>query len=558
MESYETEWLAGQPVLLAIMRMVGLFDRPASGDCLNALRAKPAIQGLTNQIVKLDDGQWERAIARLREVRLLAPPDSAAPDAIDAHPLVREWFGERLRKKNNTGWKAAHGRLYKHLRDTTEEGKTPSLEDLAPLYQAIAHGCRAGRYQEALHEIYVDRICRRRVDGEFDFYAGLRLGALGTDFAAMSWFFEKPYEVLVKSLDKLGQSWVLFVTAFCLRAQGRFAESLTKFRAGMQIAEVAESRQSVALIASHISETELLVGAIGVAVIVAKKAIEYAEHSDNIFWHIDEKFWQMDARTSLADALHAAGRRDEVFRLFVDAERRQRQRQPDFPLLYSLQGYRYCDVFLAKGDYVTARDRAMQTVEWDRQNRTLRGRALDTLVLARAYLGLALGHNEGIELQSRALDCVYARMQLADALDGLRRAETTHYVPRGLLARAVFRRSVGDWDGAARNLDEVEEIAEPGPMRLYLCDMALERARLAFAKIEVFAPLNGLIDDTPPKPEPPTEAERKGLQDDAAKQIAIAADYIEKCGYHRRDEEFAELEAVLKREKKFSELPPRV
>jgi hypothetical protein len=41
MESYEREWLAGQPVLLAIMHMVALFDRPVSGDCLTALRARP-------------------------------------------------------------------------------------------------------------------------------------------------------------------------------------------------------------------------------------------------------------------------------------------------------------------------------------------------------------------------------------------------------------------------------------------------------------------------------------------------------------------------------------
>jgi hypothetical protein len=45
MESYEKEWLAGQPVALAIMHMVGLFDRPASGDCLAALRGQPAIRG---------------------------------------------------------------------------------------------------------------------------------------------------------------------------------------------------------------------------------------------------------------------------------------------------------------------------------------------------------------------------------------------------------------------------------------------------------------------------------------------------------------------------------
>ena len=150
MESYEREWLADQPILLAILHLVGLFDRPASGDCLKALRAKPAIPGLTDALVDLSDDDWRRAVVRLREVRLLAPRDPSDPDALDAHPLVREWFGDRLRRTNEAAWKAAHSRLYDHLRDTTHEGKTPTLADLAPLYHAIAHGCRAGRYQEAL------------------------------------------------------------------------------------------------------------------------------------------------------------------------------------------------------------------------------------------------------------------------------------------------------------------------------------------------------------------------------------------------------------------------
>ena len=148
--------------------------------------------------------------------------------------------------------------------------------------------------------------------------------------------------------------------------------------------------------------------------------------------------------------------------------------------------------------------------------------------------------------------------QFDEAVDGLRAAGTSHHLPLGLLARTAFRRRVGNWPGAARDLDEVEEIAEPGPMRLYLCDMALERARLAFARIEAFAPLNGLIDDSPRKPKPPAKAERKSLHDEAAKQIAIAADYIAKCGYHRRDEELAELEAVRDEQRRFADLPPRV
>jgi hypothetical protein len=97
LESYETEWLAGQPELLAVMQLVGLFDRPVSPDCLVALRAKPEIVGLTDRLVAMDDAAWQRAVARLRTVRLLLPADPADPAALDAHPLVREWFGERLR-----------------------------------------------------------------------------------------------------------------------------------------------------------------------------------------------------------------------------------------------------------------------------------------------------------------------------------------------------------------------------------------------------------------------------------------------------------------------------
>ena len=172
MESYEKEWLANQPVLLAILCCVGLFDRPASGDCLKALRAKPAIRGLTDGLVGLRNEQWRRAVVRLRVVRLLSPVDPSDSNAVDAHPLVREWFGERLRLTDEAAWKAAHSRLYDHLRKTTREGSAPTLAKLAPLYHAIAHGCRAGRQQEALEEVYRDRICRQLPDGESNFMLG--------------------------------------------------------------------------------------------------------------------------------------------------------------------------------------------------------------------------------------------------------------------------------------------------------------------------------------------------------------------------------------------------
>ena len=131
-------------------------------------------------------------------------------------------------------------------------------------------------------------------------------------------------------------------------------------------------------------------------------------------------------------------------------------------------------------------------------------------------------------------------------------------VARGLLARAAFRRAVGDWDGAARDLDEAQEIAEPGPMRLYLCDCALERARLALARREAFAPLNGLVEPSPPPPALPDAAEAARLLEEARKELDAARKLIADCGYHRRDEELAELDDVVAGRRRFADLPPRV
>jgi hypothetical protein len=360
---------------------------------------------------------------RLRDVRLLAPQDPAAPDALDAHPLVREWFGQRLERTNPDAWHAAHGRLYEHLRDTIQEGETPTLEDLAPLYQAIPHGCRAGRHQEALKEIYMERICRRRGDGELVFYAINTLGAFSSDLAAISWFFQKPYEAPVTTLTAADQAWVLGVAAFTLRGEGRLAEALPAQRAALRIANETAAWGNAATRASTLSEAELLIGEVAAAVATASQSVTYADRSGDEF-HI------MGNRTTLADALHAAGRREEAERLFTDAEQRQKKQQPKYPLLYSLQGYRYCDLLLAKGERAATRDRASQTLEWARSQNWLLDTALDTLSLGGAHLGLAL---EIVASQRPAAtarhDTRAAQGPLGAAVDGLRAAGTSHNVP---------------------------------------------------------------------------------------------------------------------------------
>ncbi|HEY1779034.1 MAG TPA: toll/interleukin-1 receptor domain-containing protein [Roseiarcus sp.] len=390
MESYEKEWLADQPVLIAVLHCVGLFDRPASGYCLEALRAKPAIRGLNDALLGLSDDQWRRAVARLRDVRLLAPCDPSDPQALDAHPLVREWFGDRLRRGNEATWKAAHSRLYDHLRRSTHEGQAPSLADLAPLFHAIAHGCLSGRHREALDEVYVRRICRRFPNGDFEFYTGKKLGAVSSELAAISWFFDSPYETPAATLSLPARAWVLNVASFALRAQGRLQESMAATGAGLRMEEAAQDWRNAARSAASLSETELLLGDIARGVATAETSAALADRAGDLFL-------VRYSQTTRADALHAAGEREEAADLFADAERRQQEMQ--YHLLTSLQGFGYCDLLLSQGRVSQARDRAAQTVEIARRNNWVLDIGLDNLTLGRAQLALAL---QGLTSRSSA------------------------------------------------------------------------------------------------------------------------------------------------------------
>jgi hypothetical protein len=547
MESYEKEWLADQPVLLAILHCVGLFDRPASGPCLKALRARPAIRGLTDGLVGLKDEQWRRAVVRLREVRLLTPLDPSDPEALDAHPLVREWFGERARLTNEAAWMAAHSRLYDHLRRAAHEGRTPSLADLAPLYHAIVHGCRAGRHQEALIQVYMNRICRRLSDGKCEFYSSNKLGAMASDLAALSFFFDPPFETPVAALTSHDRGWILGEAGYGLRAQGRLQEALPAMTLRLRFAQEAHDRANAARTAVNISETELLIGNVAAAIAAADRAIAHGDRDG-------EKF----LRLTRAGALLAGGQLQESAAVFADVERQQRDQRPRYPILYSMAGYLYCDLLLSLGRASEASNRAAHTLEISRSENWLLFTGLDTLTLGRAHLGQALKKlTSGPSAVSASAHANAASAAFANVIEGLRSSGEQVWIARGHLARAAFLRTIGDWNGAKRDLDEAKEIAEPGLMRLYWCDCALEGARLALARREAFAPVNGLVERNPP-PDLPDATAAAALREEARKQLDVARRLIAECGYHRRDEELAELDTVVAGARRFADLPPRV
>jgi tetratricopeptide (TPR) repeat protein len=482
-----------------LLRMLGLFDRPARAEEIAALRAAPPIPGLTEHVQPLSEAGWLRLLDKLRQVRLIAPQSRHQPEALDAHPLVREHFGQQLRQEHPHAWREGHNRLYEHLKAAAKE-YTDTLEEMMPLYAAVAHGCQAGRHQEALDEVFWRRVQRGQ-----EAFSLKKLGAIGADLAALSGFFDPPWRQPVAGLRKTDETFVLGTAGYCLRALGRLAEAAQPMQAALEAAIAQEIWENAAQVARNLSELYLASGDLA-------RALDYAQQSVDLAKLSGEAFWRVISRTTLADALHQAGQLEEAEAAFCEVEEMQKEIQPQFPLLYSLWGFRYCDLLLGQGEYREVQSRAGQTLEWAKQHGVgLLTIALDHLSLGRAYLLQA--QQEGTR------DFAQAMAHLERAVDGLRQAGQQDYLPRGLLARAELCRIMGSLDRAQADLEEALSIATRGGMRLHEADCHLEYARLHLAC---------------------------GEKEKARQSLAQAKEMIEDMGYHRRDGEVAELEEMLR------------
>jgi tetratricopeptide (TPR) repeat protein len=501
---------------LALLRLLGLFDRPATADCLEALWKAPAIVGLTEPLIGLSEAQRNVAFSRLESAKLLTVNRNAAGTllSLDAHPLLREYFARAARSpgfsrsgaaeppKGGTpseAWRAAHRRLYEHLCATTPDKPQPTLEDLQPLYQAVAHGCQAGLQQDACGKVYRDRINRGKEQ-----YAPNKLGAWGSELGAIACFFETPWSRVSPALTGAAQAWLLNEAATRLRALGRLTEALEPIRASREMCVHQKDWGQAAIRASNLSELELTLGELAGAVGDAEQSVTYADRSGDGFCNVT-------SRASHADALHQAGRRAEADAHFRKAEALQGEIQPGYPLLYSLRGFNYCDLLLMEAERAVCQhclslspqpstletlgscraveQRVKKMFKWRVPSDSILEIALDSLTLGRAALYAAiLGGRAGSTQpaatgrgEDTAPDLATALRELDAAVAGLRSAGTTHHIPRALLTRAWLRSLTGARTGpesAQSDLDEAWEIAQRGPMPLFLADIHLHRARL--------------------------------------------------------------------------------
>jgi tetratricopeptide (TPR) repeat protein len=471
-----------------LLHVLGLFDRPAERGAIAALRAEP-IADLTERLAALDEGAWQGLLQRLRASGLVAPASGHAPDELDAHPLVREHFGAELRAKHLEAWRAGHSRLYEYFEALPEKHQPDTLEELAPLFQAVFHGCQAGRHLEALLQIYWGRIVRNR-----EAYLVKKLGAFGADLAALAGFFDPPWERAVVSISEEAQAFVVGQAGYRLRALGRLREAVAPMQVSLDMAVEQKDWHNAAIAAGNLGELQLTLGKVAEAITLAERSVEYADCSCDVSY-------RGAMRATLAAARHQAGERTQAEALYQEAERLQAEDTP------------YCDLLLDLGRDAEVPGRANDSIQIVRRNNWLLDIALDHLSLGRAAVLAYEADGSG--------DLAEAERQLNLAVDGLRASGNMDDLPRGLLARAAYFRLTAVPDRfarAQRDLDEAIRIAARSAMRLHECDARLEYARLELAQ---------------------------GKREAARSHLARAEELVAATGYHRRDREVEKLTAAL-------------
>ncbi len=483
LEAYD-RWLGSGPEC-AILRLLGLFDRPADARCLAALRQQPAIAGVTDTLVDLSKGNWNLRIAQLRRMGLLAP--AARPDdgSLDAHPLVRECFARILEEESPEGFRAAHGRIFERLQNIIPESPL-TLAELDPFFQAMWHGCKAGRHTEALGGFK-----------RYDKVAARQFGAYGALLATLANFFARDWGQPIDGLSDANGTWLLNQVAFCLRALGRLREATEVMQATLAKSEAKGDWPNAIVDRDNLTSLYLSRGDLERARAMAERGVEEADSTEPGFQRVSN-------RSTCARIYHLLGHLERARSLFAEAEYIQLERQPSAPGLYGLRGYWLCDLLLDLGEVEEARRRASEALLWT---------SLSGYPAEAGYHRLTLGRTLVASGQYEE-----ARGHFDTATEALRGVGMMEYFAPSLVNRAEFHRAAGDREAASRDLADALDRAKRYELRIVECDAYVEQTRLALDAQDLGAACTAL---------------------DGAR--AVAAD----CQYRRRDAVLALLGARL-------------
>ncbi|MEM7426650.1 MAG: TIR and AAA domain-containing protein [Pseudomonadota bacterium] len=469
-----------EPAQVATLHVLGLFDRPATKGELNALKSS-AIAGLTDAWSEGDDWRGGGNVSDLGLALL-----THKRTVMDAHPLIREHFGMRMKLLDEATWAEGHSKLSDFLSHQARE-KPKTLAEMQPLLSAMAHGCLAERKNEMLFNLYW-----RRINQQEDFCTK-KLGAMGPELNAFAAMFPRPYSDAAPDLPTRSKALVYNLAGFWLRSLGRCSEAVDAFQSAIRQLETLGDPKDVSAGYVNLSETLLSVGKI-VPGALKDSSLRASQFGTALAGSSNETDVFINSCGFMATARHCMGQPEAARRLFRIVERVQCLSETDTEYLYSLRGFQYRELLLDSGEVKEVLSRALVALAIERRNGWLLDIGHSHLSIGHARLILE-GPKAATTSIQRAIEFIYQSGQIS-------------YVSPAHVVRAEMYRRLRNFVAAHEDLEDSFDISRASGLKLHLCDTHLEAGRLAVA-----------------------EGEREVAQHHYEQAAAI----IEETGYHRRD-----------------------
>ncbi len=474
------------------------------------------------------------ALSQLAEQGLISHSGRAG---IDCHPLVRDYFGMRLKELDAETFRAAHGRLYDHCRYA---GLPPAFRD-PTAYSLLAYkaafpdgnihekveGVAAGLLMQenspnlppaffAARREQLQKAAALICGPEWERALAHFLPKTGKElpplFAAVAHgclaereqeAWSEVYrpriahgneEFAVKKLGLSGQDLAalanFFETPFTVPSP-RLApgcHALLLGNAGFRLhalgrlEEAVDPIRAAAQLQAKMGDMENAAsGFCNLSQLLAalgrlsggEGAVAASEAAVTFADRSQNAGERIHMRAAHAFALVQAGGLARAEALFREAEALLKEQVSHLPCLYSLQGYLYCDLLFARGRSTETATRAASALDVAKRGNWPLDIGLDTLSQARAALAAVP------PTMPAPQDCA---ARSGEALAVLHRANAEEFVTRSLLVHAEALWRCQDANAAAVLLREAEAIARRGPMPLFLADAHLLAARIQLAE----------------------------------------------------------------------------
>jgi tetratricopeptide (TPR) repeat protein len=328
----------------SFMKLFSAFRLPVKESAFEKIfRTATDKADLNAPIAALDDEAFEAMVGRLVGYRILRYDENACH--YTAHPLIHSHYQSQLERCGQIQREAAHGRIKDYYLELAGDDipQFPTLDDLAPLIEAVHHACKAGVYDEAEH------IRWGRIDQGNRLVSSAVLGAYETRLALFLGFFpDGDTEQDPQVSDPHAKGFILNAVGFSLMNLGRMAEAVPFYESGNATALDMGDWKNVGRGYQNLAELHINLGALTSASDAAREALTLAKRAED----------KSEERNSLAYQAwiaHLSGDSKTAGAVFKQAKSFERQIDPEIRFLYSRRGIHHADYLRRTGDADYAR-----------------------------------------------------------------------------------------------------------------------------------------------------------------------------------------------------------